>query len=92
MIDFLKGRRVGKGKKASIFDMSKIAREEREKILREKIRGIITEEFENSGINQRIVDISNSVKSTEKMIEKLKSSLVPLSRTKSDSIRKIKMK
>jgi hypothetical protein len=92
MIDFLKARRVGKGKKNYLSDISKIAQVEREKILKEKIREIIIEELNNCGINKRIDDIHASSKNLEKNIENLKSSLVPLSRSKSDSIRKIKMK
>ncbi len=92
MIDFLKARKVGKGKKNYLSDISKIAKEEREKILRERIREIIIEELKNCGINKRIDDIHASSKNLEKNLENLKSSLVPLSRSKSDSIRKIKIK
>ena len=92
MIDFLKARKVGKGKKIYLSDISKIAQGEREKIMREKIREIVLEELNNCGINKRIDDIHASSKNLEKNIENLKSSLVPLSRSKSDSIRKIKIK
>jgi hypothetical protein len=92
MIDFLKARKVGRGKKIYLSDISKIAQEEREKIMREKIREIVLEELQHCGINKRIDDICDSTKSLEKNIENLKSSLVPLSRSKSDSIRKIKIK
>lgn len=92
MVSFLRSRNIGKEKKNYISDLTKIAKEEREKILREKIREIISEELESSGINQRIVDISKSVNSVDKKIENLKSSLVPLSRSKTDSLRKMKMK
>jgi len=92
MIDFLKARKVGRGKKNYISDIAKIAQDEREKIMRGKIREIVLEELQHCGINKRIDDICDSTKSLEKNIENLKSSLVPLSRSKSDSIRKIKMK
>lgn len=92
MLKFLRDRRVGKGKKDYFHELSIIAKEEREKILRERIREIVLEEFENTGIKKRIDDISRHSKSTEEKLENLKNSLVPLSRSKSDSIRKIKMK
>ncbi len=92
MLKFLRDRRVGKGKKDYLSELSKIARDEREKILREKIREIITEELVNCGINKRIDDISKSLKNMDQKLENLKSSLVPLSRSKDDSIRKLKMK
>jgi len=77
MLSFLKDRKVGKGKKD---------------YLRGKIREIITEELKNCGINERIDDISKSLKSVDKKMEDLKSSIAPLSRSKTDSIRKLKMK
>ncbi|NIO22631.1 MAG: winged helix-turn-helix transcriptional regulator [Candidatus Aenigmarchaeota archaeon] len=92
MLKFLRDRKVGKGKKDYFHELSIIAKEEREKVLRERIREIVLEEFENSGIKKRIDDVSNSVKDVDKKLEILKSSLVPLSRSKSDTIRKIKMK
>jgi len=92
MIDFLKARRVGKGKKDYLNELSKIAKEEREKIIRVKIREIVLEELQGCGINKRIDDIHASNKNLEKNLENLKSSLVPLSRSKTDSIRKIKIK
>jgi DNA-binding Lrp family transcriptional regulator len=88
----LTDRKVGKGKKDYLYELSKIAREEREKILREKIREIIEEELINCGVHKRIDDISKSLKNMDKRLEDLKSSLVPLSRSKDDSIRKLKMK
>ncbi len=48
--------------------------------------------MKNSGINKRIDDISKYSRSIDKKLEELKNSLVPLSRSKSDTIRKIKMK
>ena len=92
MLRFLKDRKVGKGKKDYFHELSIIAREEREKILKERIREIVSEELNNSGVSKRIDDISKYTKSIEKKLEDLKSSLVPLSRSKSDTIRKIKMK
>lgn len=92
MIQFLRNRRVGKGKNSYISDMSKIAKEEREKILRERVRGIILEELEVSGVNKRIDDVFRITQSIDKKLENLKSSLVPLSRSKTDSMRKIKIK
>ena len=92
MLRFLRDRKVGKGKKHYLSELSKIAREERERILKDRIREIVTEELINCGINKRIDDISKYTKSLDKKIEGLKSSLVPLSRSKDDSIRKIKMK
>ena len=92
MLRFLTDRKVRKGKKNYLTELSKIAKEEREKIFREKIREMILEEFQNSGIHKRIDDISENAKSLEKRLEDLRNSLVPLSRSKSDSIRKLKMK
>lgn len=92
MLKFLRDRKVGKGKKDYFHELSIIAREEREKILRERIREIISEELKNSGIHKRIDDISTNTKNVDKKLEDLKNSLVPLSRSKSDSIRKLKMK
>ena len=92
MLDFFRNRKVGRGKKRSLSDMSEIAKREREKILRDKIRELINDEFKNSGIENRIVEISKSMEKMDKKIEDLKSSLVPLSRSKDDSIRKIKIK
>ena len=92
MLKFLRDRKVGKGKKDYLSELSQIAKEEREKILRERIREIITEELQNCGVHKRIDDISKSTKYLEKRLEDLRSSLVPLSRSKSDSIRKVKMK
>lgn len=92
MLDFFRNRKVGRGKKRSLSDMSEIAKREREKILRDKIRELINDEFKNSGIENRIVEISNSMEKMDNKIEDLKSSLVPLSRSKDDSIRKVKMK
>ncbi len=92
MLKFLRDRRVGKGKKDYLSELNKIAKEEREKILREKIREIVIEEFKNQGLNKRIDEISKKARNVEKRLEGLKNSLVPLSRSKSDSIRKIKMK
>ncbi len=92
MFRFLRDRKVGKGKKDYFHELSIIAREEREKILRERIREIVSEELKNSGINKRIDDISKYSRSIDKKLEELKNSLVPLSRSKSDTIRKIKMK
>ena len=92
MLKFLQDRKVGKGKKDYLSDLSKIARDEREKFLREKIREIVAEELKNSGIGERLDDISKFTQSVEKKMEELKSSIAPLSRSKSDSIRKLKMK
>ena len=92
MLKFLRDRKVGKGKKDYFHELSIIAREEREKILKERIREIVSEELNNSGVSKRIDDISTYTRSIEKKLEDLKSSLVPLSRSKSDTIRKIKMK
>jgi len=92
MMDFLRGRRVGRGKKNYMSELSKIAKEERERILKRKIREMVSEELEDSGLNKRIDDIFRITQSLDKKIENLKSSLVPLSRTKTDSIRKLKMK
>jgi len=92
MLKFLRDRKVGKGKKDYFHELSIIAREEREKILRERIREIVSEELKNSRIYKRLDDIFTHSKNVEKKLEILKSSLVPLSRSKSDSIRKIKMK
>jgi biotin operon repressor len=92
MLKFLRDRKVGKAKKDYFKELTIIAKEEREKILRERTKEIISEELKNSGIYKRIDDISKYNKSIEKKLDDLKSSLVPLSRSKSDSIRKIKMK
>ena len=92
MFSLFKDRKVGKGKKNYLAELSKIAKEEREKILREKIKEIVFEEIANSEIQKKIDDFSEQIKKLEKMIEDLKSSLLPLSRSKSDSIRKLKMK
>ncbi|MEE9323880.1 MAG: winged helix-turn-helix domain-containing protein [Candidatus Aenigmarchaeota archaeon] len=92
MFKFLTYRRVGKGKKDYLVELSQIAKGEREKIMRVRIREIIAEELQNSGVHKRIDDISKNTKTLEKMLEDLKNSLVPLSRSKSDSIRKMKMK
>jgi len=92
MLGFLQDRKVGKGKKNYLSELSKIAQEEREKYLRGKIRELIVEELKNSGINERLDDIFKFTKKLEKTIDDVKSSLVPLSRSKSDSIRKLKMK
>ena len=92
MLKFLQDRKVGKGKKEYLSDLSKIAKEEREKFLREKIREIVAEELKNSGISERLDDISKFTESVEKKMDDLKSSIAPLSRSKTDSIRKLKMK
>jgi DNA-binding transcriptional ArsR family regulator len=92
MLKFLQDRKVGKGKKEYLSELSKIARDEREKILREKIREIVLEELKNSGIIERLDDISKFTKSVDKKMEDMKSSIAPLSRSKTDSIRKLKMK
>lgn len=92
MFRFLKDRKVGKGKKDYLIDLTKIAKEEREKILRERIREIVTEELKTCGITERLDDISRSVRNMDQKMENLKSSIAPLSRSKSDSIRKLKMK
>ncbi len=92
MFGFLQDRKVGKGKKNYISDISKIAQEEREKYLKGKIREMIAEELKNSGITERLDDICKFTRNLEKNVDDLKSSLVPLSRSKSDSIRKLKMK
>jgi DNA-binding transcriptional ArsR family regulator len=92
MLKFLQDRKVGKGKKEYLSELSKIAKDEREKFLREKIREIVAEELKNSGIGERLDDISKFTQSVEKKMEELKSSIAPLSRSKSDSIRKLKMK
>lgn len=92
MLNFLRDRKVRRGKKDYISALSKIAKEEREKLLRERIREIVTDEMINTGINSRLDDISKSLKNFEKKLEDFKSSLVPLSRSKDDSIRKLKMK
>jgi len=92
MFGFLKDRKVGRGKKDYLSELSKIAKEEREKILREKIREIVAEELINSGIQNRIDEIFREMRKVDKKVEELKSSLLPLSRSKSDSIRKLKMK
>ena len=92
MFKFLTERKVGKGKKNYLNELSKIAKDEREKILRDKIRELIIEELINTGINKRIDDISKNTQCLEKKLDDLKSSLVPLSRSKDDSIRKVKMK
>jgi len=92
MFGFLKDRKVGRGKKDYLSELSKIAKEEREKILREKIREIVAEELINSGIQNRIDEIFREMKKVDKKVEELKSSLLPLSRSKSDSIRRLKMK
>jgi len=92
MFGFLKDRKVGRGKKDYLSELSKIAKEEREKVLREKIREIVAEELINSGIQNRIDEIFREMKKVDKKVEELKSSLLPLSRSKSDSIRKLKMK
>jgi len=92
MLKFLRDRKIGKGKKDYFHELSIIAKEEREKILRERIREIVSEELKNSGVYKRIDDISKYAKSVDKKLGDLKSSLVPLSRSKSDSIRKVKMK
>lgn len=92
MLKFLRDRKVGKGKKDYFHELSIIAKEEREKILKERIREIVSEELKNSGIYKRIDDISKYAKSIDKKLEDMKNSLVPLSRSKSDTIRKIKMK
>jgi DNA-binding transcriptional ArsR family regulator len=92
MINFLKDRKVGKGKKDYLSDLSKIAKDEREKILMERVREIVQEELKNSGIRERLDDISKFTMSVEKKMEELKSSIAPLSRSKTDSIRKLKMK
>ena len=73
MTAFLRARRIGKGKKDYISDLTKIAKEEREKILREKVREIIIEELQSSGINKRIDDISTSFISLDKKLENLHS-------------------
>ncbi|UCC91295.1 MAG: hypothetical protein JSV39_03190, partial [Candidatus Aenigmatarchaeota archaeon] len=77
MLKFLRDRKVGKAKKDYFHELSIIAREEREKILKERIREIVSEELKNSGINKRVDDISQSLKNTDKKLEDLKSSLVP---------------
>ena len=92
MFGFLKDRKVGRGKKDYLSELSKIAKEEREKILREKIREIVAEELINSGMQNRIDEIFKEMKKVDKKVEELKSSLLPLSRSRSDSIRKLKMK
>jgi DNA-binding transcriptional ArsR family regulator len=92
MINFLKDRKVGKGKKDYLSDLSKIAKDEREKILMERVREIVQVELKNSGIRERLDDISKFTMSVEKKMEELKSSIAPLSRSKTDSIRKLKMK
>ncbi len=92
MFGFLKDRKVGRGKKDYLSELSKIAKEEREKILREKIREIVAEELINSGMQNRIDEIFREMKKVDKKVEELKSSLLPLSRSKSDSIRRLKMK
>ena len=92
MLRFLNDRRVSKGKKDYLMDLTKIAKEEREKILRERIREIVTEELKDSGITDRLDDISRSVRNMDQKMENLKSSIAPLSRSKTDSIRKLKMK
>jgi biotin operon repressor len=92
MLKFLRDRKVGKGKRDYFHELSIIARKEREKVLRERIREIVSEELKNSGIHKRLDDISARTKNVDKKLEILKSSLVPLSRSKSDTIRKIKMK
>jgi len=92
MIRFLRDRNVSKVKKNAMGELLKIAKDERERFMREKIRELISEELENSGINRRIDDILKTVRKMDKKVENLKSSLVPLSRSKADSIRKIKMK
>ena len=92
MFGFLQDRKVGKGKKKYLSELSKIAQEEREKYLKGKIRELIAEELKNSGINERLDDICKFTRNIEKNVGDLKSSLVPLSRSKSDSIRKLKMK
>lgn len=92
MLKFLRDRKVGKGKKDYLSELSQIARDERERILRDKIREIVTEELINCGFHSRIDDISKMTKTLDRKIENLRSSLVPLSRSKDDSVRKIKMK
>jgi len=92
MLKFLRDRKVGKGKKNYLQELSVIAREEREKVLKERIREIVNEELKNSGIHKRLDDIFTHSKNVDKKLENLKNSLVPLSRSKSDTIRKIKMK
>lgn len=92
MLKFITDRKVRKGKKSSLSDLTKIAKEEREKFLREKIREIVREEVHDAGINKRVDDIFRITKALDKKVENLKSSLVPLSRSKDDSIRKVKMK
>jgi|YelNatPaOPRAMG01_1025707.scaffolds.fasta_scaffold120314_2 DNA-binding transcriptional regulator GbsR (MarR family) len=92
MFNIIKSIKVSKGKKKYAEEIAKIAQEEREKILREKIREIIVEELQNCGINKRIDDVYDLAKNLEKNLEDLRASLVPLSRSKTDSIRKMKIK
>ncbi len=92
MLRLIRDRKVGRGKKDYLNDLSKIAKEEREKILREKIREIVVEELKNSGITERLDDISKFTQCVEKKMDDMKSSIAPLSRSKTDSIRKLKMK
>ncbi|MEM5871254.1 MAG: winged helix-turn-helix domain-containing protein [Candidatus Aenigmatarchaeota archaeon] len=92
MVDLIKSLKIGKAKKDYLNEIAKIAQEEREKILRERIREIVAEEIKNSGIDKRIDEIFELTKNLEKNLENLKNSLVPLSRSKTDSIRKIKIK
>ncbi len=92
MFSFLRDRRVGKGKRDYLAELSKIAKEERERLLRERIREIVAEELMSSGIHNRIDEIFKEMKKIDKKVEDLRSSLVPLSRSKFDSIRKLKMK
>ena len=92
MFSLFKDRKVGKERKDYLIEISKIAKEEREKILRDKIKEIVLEELSKSELHKKIDDFSSQIKKLEKMIEDLKSSFLPLSRSKTDSIRKLKMK